>query len=195
MRILCVGDSLTEGDYGIKGSRGIGNVHAENYPFFLSQMTGAETINAGKCGYTSTSYLKYYKNGNVNAEGADIIIVMLGSNGGLDPSADTQGNADYEELITLLKAASPAARLVVCTPPHVTENPAYSNCGYAERVDKAVRFVRAYAARTGTELIDVAAAPMFTAETESIMQPNDGLHFGEEGYRTLAKFFAEQLGL
>ena len=193
MRILCVGDSLTEGDYGIKGQRGVANVKPQNYPFFLSQMTGAETINAGKCGYTSTSYLKYYKGGNVKAEGTDVIIVMLGSNGGLDPEAATQGNADYEELITLLHRDAPTARLIVCTPPHVTTNPEYSNCGYAERVDKAVRFVRAYAVRTGTELFDVAKAPMFTDETEAVMQPNDGLHFGEEGYRTLAAYFAEKL--
>ncbi len=34
MRICCLGDSLTEGDYGVFGKRGIANVHAENYPFF-----------------------------------------------------------------------------------------------------------------------------------------------------------------
>ena len=38
-----------------------------------------------------------------------------------------------------------------------------------------------------------SATSTVTADTEAVMQPNDGLHFGEEGYRTLAKFFAERL--
>lgn len=193
MRILCIGDSLTEGDYGFRDKRGVANVHAEKYPFFLSQLLGVETVNAGKCGYTSTKYLKYYQEGNVTAAGADIVIIMLGTNGGLDPENETQGNADYEALVDLVRRDAPEARIFVCTPPHVTENPAYINCGYADRVDKAVRWVRAYAARSGLDLIDVANAPMFTSETESVMQPNDGVHFGEVGYRTMADFFAEQL--
>lgn len=193
MKILCIGDSLTEGDYGFKHQRGVANVHAENYPFFLSSILDVETVNAGKCGFTSTKYLKYYQEGNVTAKGMDLVIIMLGTNGGLDPDEEKQGNADYEELVALVHRDAPEARIMICTPPHVTENPAYINCGYAERVDKATRWVRDYATRSGLALIDMAKAPMFTAETEAIMQPNDGLHFGEAGYRAMAEFFAEQL--
>lgn len=191
--IVCIGDSLTEGDYGVKGKRGIANVQEKGYPYFLEQITGWEARNFGKCGYTSVSYLKYYKEGNVKLCGADAIVVMLGTNGALDPDVETQGNSDYEELISLLHHDAPNAKIFLCTPPHVTSNPEYSNCGYADRVEKAVKWVRAYAEREGIALIDTANAPAFTAETEHIMQPNDGLHFGEEGYKALAEFIAEHL--
>lgn len=191
--VICIGDSLTEGDYGIKGKRGIANVQEKGYPYFLERIMDCEARNFGKCGYTSVSYLKYYKEGNVKLCGADAIIVMLGSNGALDPDNECEGNADYRELIALLRHDAPGAKIFLCTPPHVTENPEYSNCGYAGNVEKAVRWVRAYAREEGIDLIDTANAPAFTAETEHIMQPNDGLHFGEEGYKALAEFIAEYL--
>ena len=39
-------------------------------------------------------------------------------------------------------------------------------------------------------MIDVALCEQFNADNEHIMQPNDGLHFGEKGYKTLAEFIA-----
>ena len=191
--VVCIGDSLTEGDYGVKGKRGIANVQEKGYPYFLEQMTGWEARNFGKCGYTSVNYLKYYKEGNVRLCGADYIVVMLGSNGALALDIDYQGNKDYHELITLIKHDAPSAKIFLCTPPHVTTNPEYSNCGYAEKVGKAVEWVRAYAEKEGIALIDTATAPAFTDETEHIMQPNDGLHFGEVGYKALAEFILEYL--
>ena len=191
--IVCIGDSLTEGDYGIKGKRGIANVQEKGYPYFLERIMDCEARNFGKCGYTSVNYLKYYKEGNVKLCGADAIVVMLGTNGALDLDADTQGNRDYHELISLLRHDAPSAKIYLCTPPHVTSNPEYSNCGYADKVAKAVNWVRAYAEKEGIALIDTANAPAFTAETEYIMQPNDGLHFGEEGYKALAEFIAEHI--
>lgn len=193
MKILCIGDSLTEGDYGYKYQRGVKNVHPENYPYFLSKILGVETVNAGKCGFTPGKYLQYYQEGNVTAKGADAVIILLGTNGGLDPDSETQGNADYEKLVACVRRDAPDAVILVCTPPHVTENPAYINCGYAERVKKAEKWVLAYAERSGFPLIDLADAPMFTAENEKIMQLNDGLHFGATGYLKMAEFIAERI--
>ena len=200
MKILCIGDSLTEGDYGYKYQRGVKNVHPENYPYFLGKILGVETINAGKCGFTPSKYLEYYQAGNVSAVGADIVIIILGTNGGLDPDVDTQGNADYETLVDLVRHDAPDAVILVCTPPHVTENPALVNCGYAERVEKAVKWVLDYDRRrilagetTKRGLIELDDAPMFNAENERIMQPNDGLHFGATGYLNMAEFIAERI--
>ena len=75
----------------------------------------------------------------------------------------------------------------------MTVDPAWSNCGYALQVEKAVAFVRALAEETATALIETALCPDFTAENEAVMQPNDGLHFGRTGYETLAKFIADAL--
>ncbi len=193
MIIACLGDSLTEGDYGVFGKRGIANVQPEGYPYFLSGLLGAEVRNFGKCGRRASNYLEYYKSGSVKLDGADLIIIMLGTNGGNDVNSDTLDNRCYKALIESCRTDAPNARIVLCTPPHVTSNPKYSNCGYADRVAMAVKFVRALAAELELDLIDVAKCPYFTEETEDIMQPNDGLHFGRAGYEAMAKFIAEEL--
>ena len=85
MKIVCLGDSLTQGDYGDFGKRCIPNVHPENYPYFLSEILNCEVVNYGKCGFTSSDFINFYNSGAVDVKGADIIIIMLGTNGGLDP--------------------------------------------------------------------------------------------------------------
>ena len=37
---------------------------------------------------------------------------------------------------------APHAKLILCTPPHATSTPDYSNCGHADQVEKATLFVR-----------------------------------------------------
>ena len=191
--ICCLGDSLTEGDYGIFGKSGIANVQPENYPYFLSQITGWEVRNFGKCGYTATSYLNHYKEGYVNLNGADAVIILLGSNGGHDTEVNTPANDDFRELLRLCRQDAPKAQIFLCTPPHATENPEYSNYGYAPQVKKAVDFVRILAEETEIPLIETALCPEFTAENEAIYQPNDGIHFGRAGYEVLARFIADGL--
>ncbi len=195
MIISCIGDSLTEGDYGIRGVRGKANVQKENYPYFLAQKLGVKVKNYGKCGYRSTTYLAYYKKDNINVEDSDIIILMLGTNGGQEPNdPDAPENVAYDALVKTLQADAPmSAKLVLCTPPHATENPEYSNCGYAPQVKKAVEFVRAYAAAENLPLIETAKCPAFVAENEHIYQANDGLHFIEAGYIVLADYIGDAL--
>lgn len=191
--ICCLGDSLTEGDYGVFGASGIANVQPKGYPWFLQQLTGNIVKNFGKCGYRTSDFLRYYREGNVELTGADTVIIMLGTNGGLDPERDTVDNDAFRQLLALCRQDAPEAKIYLCTPPHVTSDPRWSNCGYAPQVEKAVAFVRLLAAETATSLIETALCPDFTAENEDIMQPNDGLHFGETGYETLANFIAKAL--
>lgn len=191
MRVVCIGDSLTEGDYGVYGKSGIANVKEENYPYFLQQELDCVAVNVGKCGYTASSYLEYYENGNVEVADADVIVVMLGTNGGLSPTADTKGNADYLRLLNHLQKDAPDAKIMLCTPPHATDNPQYSNCGYAPQVKNAAEYVRKVAKELDLPLCDLYAFDGFCAENEDVMQPNDGLHFGKEGYQLLAKVIAD----
>lgn len=193
MIISCIGDSLTEGDYGIFGKSGIANVHTENYPYFLSRLTGFEVRNFGKCGFNSSSYLSFYKGGNVDVKNSDKIIIMLGTNGGLNPNESVQGNDDYKELIELCKKDEPKAEIILCTPPHATENPEYSNCGYMPNIKNAAEFVRKFARDNGYKLIDIEKCPEFCAENEKLYQPNDGLHFGKEGYMKLAQIIRDNI--
>lgn len=191
--ICCVGDSLTEGDYGIRGSSGIANVKKENYPFFLAQLTGADVRNFGRSGSLSHNALGWYVEGGYRVADADIIIILLGTNGGHTEECTSREDVSYLELLDRFKKDAPQAKIYICTPPHCTENPAYSNCGFAEKVSNAVKFVRKTAEKYGYPLIDLAADPHFTAETEDVMLPNDGLHFGELGYRTLAQIIYEAI--
>jgi len=192
MIIACIGDSLTEGDYGVFGKRCIANVHKENYPYFLSQITGAEVHNYGKCGYRAGGYLNHYLAGNAPVNDADLVLVMLGTNGGQKLGEDTPDNAAYDELVQHLQKDAKGP-VVLMTPLHATEDPAYSNCGYAPQVKDAVAFVRDYAAKHNIPMIDIAAVPDFCAANEAVYQANDGLHCVEEGYRRLAEIIADHL--
>lgn len=192
MKIVCIGDSLTEGDYG-SGISGVANVKSENYPFFLAQKLGCETVNCGKCGYTASAYLDHYKRGNVSVKDADVVLIMLGTNGGLDPDTDTQGDRDYKELVLSVCRDAPEAGIVLILPPRATEDERKVNFGYMPQIRRAREFIRAYAQKEGIAYLDPDACGVFTAENEDMMQPNDGLHFGREGYMALASCVASFL--
>ena len=186
MIIVCIGDSLTEGDYGIKGVRGVANVQSDNYPYFLSLMSGAEVRNYGKCGIRASGFLKLYDEGKVDVKGADAIFVMLGTNGGQSASEDTYDNRCYEELIVKLMKDAPQAKLVLIVPPQGTVNPEYSNCGYMPQIIEAQKFTRMMAEKYSLALLDAGKDKHFSPENEYVMQPEDGLHLGFMGYARLA---------
>ncbi len=185
--ISCIGDSLTEGDYGIKNTRCVANVHKENYPYFLSLLTGGEVRNFGHCGFRSSNILEIFKQGYIDVTGSDIIIIMLGTNGGQTLEGNSEDDKAYIEIINLCKTQAKDAVIYICTPPHVTTNPMYSNCGYLPLVEPARGFVRKISKEFNLKLIELDKCDKFTDETEDIMQANDGLHFVEVGYRTLAE--------
>ncbi len=187
MVICCIGDSLTEGDYGVFGKRCIANVHAENYPYFLAELTGAEVRNFGKCGWRASNMLEWYEQGGINLEGADKVIIMLGTNGGHVAEGDSDDNRAYRELVAKVQKDAPQAKIYLVTPPNATVNPEFSNCGYANQVKESVAFVRKLGAELDLPVIDIAASKVITPENEKELQANDGLHFVEKGYRVLAQ--------
>ncbi len=193
MKIFCLGDSLTEGDYGVLGKRGIKNVQKENYPYYLSLSTGAETVNLGHCGATATTYLKFYRENGHSVAGADLILVMLGTNGGFSVEKDTDCNRDFYTLMDICKTEAPDAKIVLLTPPYCTSDPAYSNAGYIENAVEGGKFVKRTAKDLGLLCIDMLACPDFGEGKESVMQPNDGLHFTKEGYFALARYIEANL--
>lgn len=156
----------------------IPNVHEKNY---------------GKCGFRSVEYLDYYMSGKADLEGSDIILIMLGTNGGHSIQEDTEANRAYRTLVRKIKEDVPQAAIYLLTPPHATDNPELSNCGYSEQVKTAVEFVRNLAVEENTGLIDIAGYAEFSLENEWKYQSNDGLHFVERGYQELASFIAQKL--
>lgn len=193
MKILCLGDSLTEGDYGVAGKRGIANIHKENYPYFLKKLAGADVYNFGKCGFNATTYLNFIKNGGVSEKDADIVIIMLGTNGGMSVNPKSEGYYHYIEIINLIKKDNPRAKIVLCKPPHATTNPAYSNCGHLPQITAAADAVEIAAKEVGLPIIDVFNCPEICEENVDKYQSYDGLHFVEVGYQILAEFIYGEL--
>ena len=189
--ICCIGDSLTEGDYGVFGMAGIANVKEKNYPYFLKEFTGCEVKNFGYCGYQSINILDLFKSGNIDVFGSDIIIIMLGTNGGQTPEGNSENDKAYYEILRLCKEQSPNAKIFICTPPHVTTDPKKSGYGCFDKVINANQFVKKTAKEKNLSLIDVFGDNRITSESENVMQPNDGVHFSEVGYYTLATIIYE----
>jgi len=184
--ICCIGDSLTQGDYGVLNMSGIACVKEKNYPYFLKELTGCEVKNFGYCGARSTDILRLFDKGIIDVSNADIIIIMLGTNGGQTPEGNSECDLAYIEITNRCLKQAPNSKIFLCTPPHATTNPKKSNFGYYEQVKDAAIFVKNLKEATSFELIDIFNDDHFNDENEDIMQPNDGLHFSEIGYQTLA---------
>ena len=189
--ICCIGDSLTEGDYGIFGKSGIANVKEKNYPYFLSELTGCSIKNFGYCGYRASNILDKFNEGAINVTDADIIVIILGTNGGFTPNEETVDTKAYKEIIDRCYEQAPNAKIIICTPPHITRNPKMSGFGLYNQVELAAKFVRKFGQENNLEVIDLFNDNRFNDDNEDIMQPNDGCHFGELGYQTLAKIIYE----
>lgn len=164
-----------------------------NYPYFLKMLTGANVVNCGRCGIRQSGYLKYYKDGKVDVCGADFVIIMLGTNGGLDDTCQTDDNRDYAELINLINQDEPKAQIILCTPPHATSDKTKSGYGCADRVAAAVRFTKKFASENNLDCIALDKCPLFTYENEVVMQPNDGVHYSEVGYAVMAIYIRDAL--
>lgn len=184
--ISCIGDSLTEGDYGIFGKSGIANVHKENYPYFLEKISGCEVRNFGHSGFRSVDILRTFDSGETDVTNSDVIVIILGTNGGQTPEGTSDNDKAYGEIIDRCQKMAPIATIYLATPPHCTTNPKWSNCGYINNVVTAGAFVKKIAKERNLALIDLFANNAFNDDNEEIMQPNDGLHFGKVGYECLA---------
>ena len=191
--IYCIGDSLTEGDYGVYQQKGIKNVQRENYPYYLSRLTGAKVTNYGRCGHRAIHCLELCKQKVIDVQDADLILIMLGTNGGFSTTEDTQDNGAYRSIINYCKSKAPNAKIYLIAPPYATENPMYSNYGYAENVTNAGEFVKGVAKEMDLKVIDLKECEELGVEQDDIMRPNDGLHCTQVGYYTIAKYIYDNL--
>ena len=191
--ICCIGDSLTAGDYGVFNMSGIANVQEKNYPYFLKELTHAEVRNFGYCGFRSNDVLKLFNQGLINVKDADVIIIMLGTNGGQTSEGTSKDDLAYIELVNKCQREATNAQIVLCTPPHATTNPNKSNYGYYPNVKSAAEFIYKFADANNYPVIDLFHDDHFNSQNEDIMQPNDGLHFSEIGYKTMAEVIYSEI--
>ena len=188
LKIACIGDSLTEGDYG-SGQKGVANKQFQNYPYYLAKTLGCQTINYGLCGKNAQNYCTdYYP--LVDISDCDVILVMLGTNRGLDGDYGKY----YNKLIEAVKKdMKEGAIIVLITPPSATTDSSKVTYGYSVNVASAYAFVTNYANENDIAMIDAYMYSPIQPDMETFYQPNDGLHMAREGYKAFAEFIADEL--
>ena len=195
--IVCIGDSLTEGDYG-SNPAGTMNVHAENYPYFLAELTGANVKNVGRCGYSAELYYNNQLSKVELSEETDIVLIMLGTNNGLTDSIDADTSAThyssyaktqtgyYARIIeTCMERTNGRAQIILMTPPVTTQRNRTS-------LETTVSVIKKFGEKYGLPVIDNYYACGITYENIGGYMPIDELHCGYTGYKLLANYIASR---
>lgn len=185
--VICIGDSLTQGSY--TGS----DLHQENYPYFLSKLTGWNCTNAGRAGWTT---LEWWNGSESEQKGfpyntyadKDTAIIFLGTNNGLTDTLDTdvEPYSSYDEyantntgayckIIDGIKAQNPNIKIYLCT----------IFAGGGDSLDTTNQVIRKIAERyDGLSVIDLNISEFNIARTAYHALAN--IHLGRIGYAKLA---------
>ena len=195
--IVCIGDSLTEGDYS-SNPAGTMNVHAENYPYFLAEITGANVKNAGRCGYSAELYYNNQLSKVALSEETDIVLIMLGTNNGLTDTIDADTSAShyssyaktqtgyYARIVeTCMERTNGRAQIILMTPPVTTQRNRSS-------LETTVSVIKKFGEKYGLPVIDNYYACGITYENIGSYMPIDELHCGYTGYKLLANYIASR---
>ena len=217
VKIVCVGDSITHGDYG-SNPAGTANDHYESYPYFLAKQLDVTykrgwvadentiadfgVINLGMNGASPKGWynaqwenysdiFKYANNEKL------IVIIMFGLNCELTDTVDTDTAAAntqigyYKRIIEEINTASEGhAQIILVTPTYV--NPEMRPT-YSSRVIADVPIVKKLAAFYNLPCIDAFGELGLSAMNTQTFQPIDGLHMGEFGYQRLGSFILSQV--
>lgn len=113
-KIICVGDSTTEGAENYNGDSG-NNVPIPkySYPTQLNKITGVMTNNYGKSGYSTKQWYAFYENDNLS--GYDSAIIMLGIN---DPNrgiTESESTSYLLKIINKLKNENKRIKIFICS--------------------------------------------------------------------------------
>lgn len=202
--VLCIGDSLTEGDYG-SDPEGTKNVQSENYPYFLSEYLGCEVDNQGVCGITALRYWNERLKNIDFTKNYDVVLIMLGTNSALTDTIDTDTNIteeqtyeDYANTQTgrycsiieyVMEKTNNKSQIILCTAPHVgTKRP--NNRNNAINSNEPIKKIgKKYA----LPVIDMLYEAGFNDYNEDVFQSIDTLHFNKKGYQKMATFIGSKI--
>ncbi|MGM8240178.1 SGNH/GDSL hydrolase family protein (plasmid) [Clostridium perfringens] len=129
-KIVCIGDSLTEGTFN-SNDGGYPTYKKYSYPTHLTKLTGVETTNLGKGGYTSKRWWDEMQ--NQSFAGHDCAIIQLGVN---DVAVASQNvtpelTKQYlQNIIDKLKRENTGIKIFVAG---ITKSKWYSNSNYQAR--------------------------------------------------------------
>ncbi len=206
-KIICCGDSLTRGDYG-SNPPGTQNNHDRNYPYFLAERLGvkvsygstkSKVINLGVDGATPKSwYSKFKRNQSLfkfkNVKNP-IVIMMFGTNGDFSDTVVTDTNySSYNqynktsvgyycrEIEEINKLSGNRAKIFLCLAPYVNNNVQPS---YAQNVLISNSIIPQIANKYNLPIINTYSELGISNINSHFYQPNDGIHYNEEGYKRL----------
>ncbi len=189
IKVACVGDSLTDG-YLSTG----GNKSANAYPARLQTMLGSgyQVGNFGKTGFTllkgtNKSYWNSTEYTNSKAYGADIVIIMLGTNDSKEQYWDAE---QYKTDAEALAAEYGDAEIIFATSPVCYKE----STGAANDIISPESVEMLY--ETQKELIaenpEWSSIDMFEKTTgKQELYNADGIHFTDEGYNYIAECMYE----
>jgi lysophospholipase L1-like esterase len=181
VRVACVGDSITYGDQIVDRGR-------DSYPAVLQRLSRDRYLTGNFCVNGATALKIPFRSWTGTRAFRDAlafnpaaVVVMLGINDSAYPELHDRYPADLGEIVTRFQALPSKPRLFLCTltPIAPPEHQVQVNQLIRDTLNPAIRAV---AARTGAQLIDISAA-----------YPNrldllpDGLHPNPAGAEIIAR--------
>ena len=182
MKIVCFGDSLT--------AREEGYLKPMLTTMLEQELNGYLFINAGVRGDTTVRARKRLEN-DVLKENPDLVTILFGAN---DSAAHKLVSLDiYEENLQFFIQKIGAEKVILITPSPIDE--ALQPNRLNNRIKEYGDTVRKVAEETGCYFIDFFSILYKRPDYKQILVgiKNDGLHFGERGYRLLSNLIAEEI--
>lgn len=180
-KILCFGDSLTNGLYAIRPAHGL---IQQNYPYYLGKMLNTEVTNKGKNGsYPSECLSVVYP--TVTITDYNTIIIWLGTNGGLKIAESVSGLSNvspeaqylkYKELIETIQTGNPDCKIFIGKVFRTGEISSGVTPGTVEETNAAIE---ALATEYGLPIIDFS--DLTPANHPELHVNTSDTHFGKAG--------------
>ena len=180
-KILCIGDSMTEGAFNHldSGSTQWVTYSKYSYPTYLHKMTGIDVTNLGHGGSTSVQW--YTTEQSNDLSGYDCAIIQLGINdyGAYGELVDATKTA-FQNIITKLKTENKNIKIFVA---NIIPATAYSSAGYKSFSDDLLEWLKTtYSSDKNVIPVDIQKYG-HTGKSEAY---NAG-HLTALGYRMLAR--------
>jgi lysophospholipase L1-like esterase len=177
MKVLCLGDSLTE------GTVGVGFI-----PFLEQMLPDNEYVNLGVNGETIDG-LRHRMERMASRTRGDTAIVWIGTNDVLMyPDWDDHATAAARDYETILRLAKARADRLLAVPPLLAD-PALAR-EHRQSYSTATDLVRVLSVKVGAAYLDIQAAFAHHSGTEFTI---DGAHLNSAGARLVAEVLAEHL--
>ena len=174
MRILCLGDSLTE------GTVGTGFI-----PFLEEMLPGNQYVNLGVNGDTIAGLRRRAE--RLQQRG-DAAIVWIGTNDVMMYPDWENGSGIEEDYRLLLRAAAARVRMVSTLPPLIAE-PEYAKM-YEYSLGRATEMTKRLSEEAGCRYVDIQSSFVSRqGRTFTI----DGAHLNDAGARLVAEVLSEHL--